>query len=78
VAAAAGAATDFELIGVIDDGLDPQDTAVLVVHLDPVALHPVLDAGAGPAPLPVGEDVAREAAVELAAEEGEPVLGVAL
>src|SRR4029434_11337840 len=38
--------------------------------------HPMLDSSAGPAPLPVGEEVAREAAAELAAEEGEHVLGM--
>src|SRR5882724_3137436 len=42
---------------------------------DPVALHPVLHAGPWPAALPLVEDLAREAAVELAAEEGEHVLG---
>jgi hypothetical protein len=36
----------------------------------------MLDSSAGPAPLPFGEEVAREAAAELAAEEGEHVLGM--
>src|SRR5262245_41544524 len=37
--------TDFELARLVDDGLDPQYLAELVVHLQPVALDVVLDAG---------------------------------
>jgi uncharacterized protein DUF5615 len=34
----------------VDDGLDAQHRALLVVHLDPVALHAVLEAPTGQAP----------------------------
>ena len=74
-AGAATAPADFELVGVVDHSLDPQHAAVLVVHLDPVGLHPVLHSGARPAALPVVHDLAGESAVELAAEEREDVLG---
>jgi hypothetical protein len=75
VAAAAGAAADLELIGIVDDRFDPQHAAVLVGQLDPVGLHRVLHPGAGPAALPVVQDLAAELAVELAAQEREHVLG---
>src|SRR5262249_8165967 len=32
-------ATDFEFVRIVDDGLDSQDAAVLVVHVDPVSLQ---------------------------------------
>jgi len=75
--AAPSAATDFEFVRIVDDGLDPQHAAVLVlvVHLDPLPLHPVLHACARPAALPVVRDLPREAAVELPAEERAHVLG---
>jgi hypothetical protein len=65
----------IEVAMVVDDSLDAQDAAVLVVHLEPVPLHPVLHPGARPAPLPLVQDLPREAAVELAAEEREHVFG---
>ena len=36
---------DLEFSGLIDDGLDAQNLSQLVVHLEPVVLHVVLDAG---------------------------------
>src|SRR4030095_4445236 len=74
-ATATSPATDFELIRVVDDGLNPQHAAVLVIHSDPVALHRVLDPGARPAALPVVQDLAGELPVELAPQESEDVLG---
>jgi hypothetical protein len=68
---------DFELSGLIDDGLDAQDQAQFVVHLEPVVLHVVLDAGARFS----FRSVARlyftvEFAVPFAAQIGEDFLGV--
>ena len=73
--AAPSAVTDFEFVGIVDHSLDAQHAAVLVVHLDPVALHPVFHPGPGPATLPLVQDLAREAAMEFPAEEGQHVLG---
>ena len=42
------AAADLELARLIDHGFDPQDAAVLVVHLDPILLHTVLHTRTGP------------------------------
>jgi hypothetical protein len=75
VAAPPRPAAHLELVRVVDDRFHPQDAPVLVVHLDPVLLHPVLDARPGPSPLPLVEDLAREAAVELAAEERQDIFG---
>ncbi|MGH7856041.1 MAG: hypothetical protein ACREQY_01835, partial [Candidatus Binatia bacterium] len=76
---AAHAPADAKLVGLIDHRLDPQHRALFVVHLDPVALHAVLDAPAGQASGElrkvelVGDEIALEVAVELAAEEGHHV-----
>jgi hypothetical protein len=75
VAAPPRSAAHLELVRVVDDRLHPQDTPVLVVHLDPVLLHPVLDTRPGPSLLPLVEDLAREAAVELAAEKRQDIFG---
>jgi hypothetical protein len=59
----------------VDDGLDAQHRALLVVHLDPVALHAVLEAPTGQAPRElgkielVGDEIPLEVPIELAAEE---------
>ena len=69
-------AIDPELLRAVDDRFHPQDQAELVVHLQPVALHAVLDASAEPALVfVVGVDFAVEAAIPLAAEKAEDVLG---
>lgn len=36
-------ATDLELVRLVDDGLDAKDASLLVVHLDAVGAHPVVD-----------------------------------
>jgi len=67
---------DFEFAGVVDDSFHPQDLAELVIHLQPVVLHPVFDAGTGMTILlSVRQHFALEVAVQLAAQEGEDVLG---
>jgi hypothetical protein len=38
-----------KLSWIVDGGLDPRDQTELVVHLQPVVLHPMFDSGAGPA-----------------------------
>src|SRR4029077_14928808 len=67
---------DVELTRLVDDGLDAQDHAELVVHFQPVALHAVLDARAGPALFAAeGEDLAIELRTETPAEETQDVVG---
>jgi hypothetical protein len=60
---------------VLDDGLDAQDAAELVVHLDPVGLELVLDPCPQLAVLEVGEQLALEGRGELLPEEGQDILG---
>jgi hypothetical protein len=65
-------AADLELARVIDNRLDAQDLAELIVHLQPVVLDPC----PGPAVfLAVGQHLAIEAGVQAAAQEGQDVLG---
>src|ERR1700677_4182314 len=71
------AATEHgEFLGAVDYGFHPENQAELVVHLQPVARHTVLDACAEQT---VGFDfrlhVAVEATIPLAAEEPQDVLG---
>jgi hypothetical protein len=69
-------AANLELARVVDDRLDPQDLAELVVHLQPVVLDPVLDPRPGPTVLlAVGQHLAVEAWVQAAAQERQDVLG---
>ena len=67
-------AADAKLTRIVDHGLDPQDLAELVVHLQPVVFHAMFDAGPWSAVLlRVGEDFALKIPVQLAAQEGENV-----
>jgi hypothetical protein len=60
----------------IDDRLNPQDLAELVVHLQPVVFDPVLHARTRCAVLlAVGEDFSLKIAMQLASQEGENVCG---
>jgi hypothetical protein len=69
----AGAAEDLEVVRPGDGGLDAQNAAGLVVHLDGIAAHPVLDADALGPVLEAGDDLPGEVAVDLAAEEAHDV-----
>src|SRR5438093_966709 len=62
--------------GLVDDGLDAQDAAVLVVHLDPVALGPMLDASSLDSMLEIADDLSLEGAVKLAPEKAHHVIGL--
>jgi hypothetical protein len=66
----------FEKGDVVGRGLDAQDNAVLVVHLDGGRSHVVTDAGALDAGMEVVPQLAEEVAVELAAEESGDLFGV--
>jgi len=69
-------AIDPKFLRAVDDRFHARDQAELIVHLQPVALHAVLDARAEPAVVfVVGVHLAVEAAVPLAAEKAEDVLG---
>ena len=69
-------AADAKLARVVDHGLNPQDLAELVIHLQPVVFHAMFDPGTWSAVLlRVGEDFAGKVPMQLAAEEGEDVLG---
>jgi len=68
-------AANLKLTGVVDDRLDTQDLAKLVVHLQPVVLDPVLDAGPRPAVfLAIGQHLAVETRVQAAAQKAQDVL----
>src|SRR5271157_2160132 len=55
---------------------DPQDQGELVVHLQPVVLHPMFDPGSGPATfLAMGEDLAVKPGMKPSAQERQDVLG---
>lgn len=66
----------FEETDVVDRGLDSQDQAVLVVHLDRGLVHVVLDAGALNAGLEAVAHLPLVRAVEFASEEGRYVIGL--
>ena len=66
-------AQNLEVGGPGDGRLDAQDAAGLVVHLDGVATHPVLDAHALGTVLEARGDFAGEVAVGLAAKEAHHV-----
>jgi hypothetical protein len=72
--AADGDAADFEIPGLIEDGFDAQDSAVLVVHLDGVSLGPMLDAGSLDAVSHVADDLALEGSMELAPKKAHDIL----
>src|SRR6267142_2356691 len=59
---------------VVDRRLDPQHTALLVVHLDGVLLHPVLDPHPFRTHLNVTARLAAEPAVTAPAQESQHVL----
>ena len=67
---------DEEFLRAVDDGFHPQDHAELVVHFQPIARHAMLEACAEQT---IGLDfrlhVAVKAAIPLAAEEPQDVLG---
>jgi len=67
--------TDAKLTRIVDDGLNPQDLAELVVHFQPVVFHAMLDACSWITfLLAVGEDLSLEVAMQLAAEERQNVI----
>jgi len=68
-------ATDHEFIRMVDDCLHSQHTTDLVVHLDPILLHPVFDTSARPALCEAADDLAGETAVQFSSEEGHDILG---
>ena len=69
-------AVDPELLGRVDDRFHTQNQAELVVHLQPVGLHAVLDTGTEPAiAFIVGVDFTIKPAIPFAAEKAEDVLG---
>jgi hypothetical protein len=61
--------------GGVDNRIHPQDQAEFVVHLQPVSLHAVLDAGSEPAVLFAVCGFRRRSGDPIAAEEAESVLG---
>lgn len=61
-------ATNFETPGIVDSGLDSQDAALLVVHLDRVLIYPMLYTNSFDSLLQLGGDFTFEA-VTLAAPE---------
>lgn len=74
-ALAGASSSDMELAWLVDDGFDAQDHAELVVHFEPVALHAVLDAGAGAALFAAeGKNLAIELRIETSAEEAQDVV----
>ena len=68
-------AAHLELAGLIDGRFDPENAAVAVVHFDPVALDPMLDAHPLRTTLDVADDLALEIGVEFPAEEAHHILG---
>jgi hypothetical protein len=68
-------AEGLEVAGASDGGLDAQDAAGLVVHLDGVSPDPMFDADALGAVLETGDDLSGEASMGLAAEETHHVGG---
>src|SRR5271167_2159623 len=64
-----------ELLGAVDNGFNSKDHTELVVHLEPIGLHAVLDTGSEPAILlVVGVHFAIKAAIPLAAEKAQNIL----
>ena len=73
---AQAAATDAEFARLIDDRLDTENQTELVIHLEPVVLHALLDPGPGSAIFRArGQDFAVEVAMQTAAQKREDVLG---
>lgn len=76
-AAADSLSADFELPGVVDDGLDAEDQSAFVVHLDPVVSHAVFDSRAGDAIFSAfGEHLAVVMGIESSAEKAQDVGGL--
>src|SRR5262249_18216367 len=69
-------AADLKRAWVVDDRLEAQHLAELVVHLQPVVLDPVFDPGPRPAILlAVGQHLAVEARVQATTQKRQDVLG---
>jgi len=66
---------DLEGIRSVDDGLDAQYAAMLVVHFNTVSGDPMPDPDAGQPLLVVVEDLAAKVPVEFSSEEGQDILG---
>src|SRR5436305_5949239 len=64
----------FEKSNIVAGSLDPENPAQLVVHLDRIAPHVMLDSGPFDAGMKVVADLSLEAFVELATEEGRHAL----
>lgn len=68
-------ASDFEIVGVVNDGFNTQHTTEFVIHLNPVLLHTMLNTRAGPTFFEITDDFASKAPVEFLTEEGHNILG---
>ena len=68
-------APDPKVLRVVDDGFDPQDKPMLVVHFDPIGFNAVLDTRTGPPLFELRNDFSFEDPVESLSEEGHHVLG---
>ena len=66
---------DFELVRMIDDGLDTQYAPMFVVHLYPVFFHPMLDPCPRPSLPVLVEDFTLKGPVEFSTEEGHDIFG---
>ena len=68
-------APDSKLSGIVNHGLNPQDQAEFVVHIQPVVLHAVFDPGTGPAIfLTLSEYFPLESRMKPSAQERQDVL----
>ena len=69
------AASNFKFIGTVDNGLDAQYAAVLIVHFYTVFFHPVFNSRARTALFIVAHHLSIKAPVELFSEKAKYILG---